>query len=41
MAAPFRAGKVDWIGLRPARRAAMVEVRAAELSPERGLVGDR
>ncbi len=32
-------GRVDWIGLRPARLAAMAEVESADLSPE-GLKGD-
>lgn len=33
-------GRLDWIGLRPARRAAMQAVQQAELT-EDGLVGDR
>ena len=35
-----RAGQVDWIGLRPERRAPMVVVDHAEIN-EAGLVGDR
>jgi len=35
-----RSGRVDWIGLRPERRAPMVEVEQAEIT-EAGLVGDR
>ena len=34
-----RSGRLDWIGLRPARRAAMTEADAADLSAA-GLVGD-
>ncbi|MEL6585380.1 MAG: MOSC domain-containing protein [Pseudomonadota bacterium] len=34
-----RAGQVDWIGLRPSRRADMVAVDRAHLAPD-GLVGD-
>ena len=41
IAAPVRPGTVEWIGLRPARRAAIVAVPAAELVAGRGLVGDR
>lgn len=40
-AAPIRPGALCWIGLRPARRAAMVAVDEAELDVEAGLVGDR
>jgi MOSC domain-containing protein YiiM len=39
--APVRAGVVEWIGLRPARRAAMVAVRETELVAGKGLAGDR
>lgn len=35
-----RPGRVDWIGLRPARRAAMRPVARAEIG-DSGLVGDR
>ncbi len=35
-----RDGRIDWIGLRPARRAAMQPVYRAEIT-ESGLVGDR
>ncbi len=41
IAAPVRPGRLVWIGLRPARRAPMVEVPAAELRPGEGLAGDR
>lgn len=33
-------GRLDWIGLRPARRAALRAVTTAELVIDRGLVGD-
>ena len=36
-----RAGRLDWIGLRPARGAPMREPDAAELADPHGLVGDR
>lgn len=39
--APMRPGRLDWIGLRPARRAPMRAVAAARLEPAHGLVGDR
>ncbi len=39
--APMRAGRVDWIGLRVARRGAIEAVEAAQLDPEQGVVGDR
>lgn len=39
--APIRPGRLVWIGLRPARRAPIVAVDAAELEPGRGLAGDR
>lgn len=39
--APLRPGRLVWIGLRPERRAAMVEVEQALLEPGRGLAGDR
>jgi MOSC domain-containing protein YiiM len=39
MARQVRTGRVDWIGLRPARRAAMVAVEGAEIGTD-GLVGD-
>lgn len=38
---PMRPGRVVWIGLRPARRAAMLSVERAELKTGFGLVGDR
>jgi MOSC domain-containing protein YiiM len=39
--APMRAGTLTWIGLRPERRAPVVEVAEAVLEPGRGLLGDR
>jgi MOSC domain-containing protein YiiM len=36
-----RAGRVDWIGLRPAKAAPMAEVDRVEAVAGRGLVGDR
>ena len=36
-----RAGRVQWIGLRPARAVAMREVEAVEAITGKGLVGDR
>jgi MOSC domain-containing protein YiiM len=36
-----RAGRVHWIGLRPAREVAMREVEAVEAITGKGLVGDR
>ncbi len=41
MATLPRGGKVEWIGLRPARDTAMVEVDAVEATPGAGLTGDR
>jgi len=41
MATLPRAGKVEWIGLRPARDVAMVPVDATEAVAGAGLVGDR
>jgi len=41
MAAPFRPGRVEWIGLRPARREPIVSVASVELLAGRGLAGDR
>jgi MOSC domain-containing protein YiiM len=40
-AAPMRPGRIEWIGLRPARRAAMVAVAAVQADSGRGLLGDR
>ncbi len=34
-------GFVEWIGLRPARRAAMLPVERVNVSPDIGLMGDR
>ncbi|WP_270936929.1 MOSC domain-containing protein [Falsiroseomonas oryzae] len=39
--APMRPGRLLWIGLRPARRAPVIEVEQALLEPGRGLRGDR
>jgi MOSC domain-containing protein YiiM len=39
--APMRPGELCWIGLRPARREAVVAVEQALLEAERGLRGDR
>ncbi len=36
-----RAGRVEWIGLRPGREMAMVEVEQAEATAGAGLTGDR
>lgn len=41
LSAPIRPGRIVWIGLRPARRAAMTSVEAAKASAAEGLVGDR
>lgn len=41
MATLPRAGKVEWIGLRPARDQAMVAARTVEAIAGAGLVGDR
>ncbi len=41
LAGPVRPGSVRWIGLRPARREAMVAVQSAALDPLTGVVGDR
>ncbi len=38
---PVRPGRVVWIGLRPARREAMQEADAIELTQGAGVVGDR
>ncbi len=38
---PVRPGRLVWIGLRPARREAMVAVAGARLDAGQGLVGDR
>jgi MOSC domain-containing protein YiiM len=34
-------GRLDWIGVRPERRAAMVELQSATLIAQRGIEGDR
>lgn len=34
-------GRVEWIGLRPARRATPLSVESAEARPGEGLIGDR
>jgi len=36
-----RPGRLEWIGLRPARRSPMLEPQTAELVEQRGLAGDR
>jgi MOSC domain-containing protein YiiM len=41
LGAPMRAGSVEWIGLRPARREPPVEVPAVLAEARRGLAGDR
>ena len=41
MDAPMRPGRIAWIGLRPARRAEIQVVDAAEAAIGTGLVGDR
>ena len=38
--APMRAGRVEWLGVRPARRAALVPVPAVQLDPAEGIHGD-
>ncbi|MGN6424682.1 MAG: MOSC domain-containing protein [Asticcacaulis sp.] len=39
--APMRPGRIAWIGVRPARRAAMQPRDEATLTPDNGLIGDR
>ena len=41
MNAPVRPGVIEWIGVRPERRAPMRVVEAAELDPAEGVIGDR
>lgn len=41
MSAPVRPGRVEWIGIRPDRRAEMRVLDAATLDAAQGLVGDR
>ena len=41
LAAPMRSGLLEWIGLRPARRAAMLTPETALLVAAEGIVGDR
>ena len=41
MTAQVRPGRVEWIGLRPARRADMDVVDEAQLDTTEGLIGDR
>ena len=36
-----RSGKLTWIGLRPARKQAMIHVNEAVADPNQGLIGDR
>jgi MOSC domain-containing protein YiiM len=38
---PMAPGRLDWIGLRPARRAPMLAAESARLAPGLGLEGDR
>lgn len=38
---PLRPGRIEWIGLRPARRAPMIPVTRAVVTVAEGLVGDR
>lgn len=40
LASPVREGAVSWIGLRPARRAPLIEVSTAELIAGQGVEGD-
>jgi MOSC domain-containing protein YiiM len=40
LSAPIRPGEVIWIGLRPARRQALLPVTHADLDPDAGLIGD-
>lgn len=40
MSAPMRPGRVVWLGLRPARHAAVVSVPRLVLDPATGVVGD-
>jgi MOSC domain-containing protein YiiM len=39
--APMRPGRIVWIGVRPARRAAMQPLTEAQLDADNGLIGDR
>ena len=41
LAAPMRPGRLTWIGLRPARRAAMLMPETALLVAAQGIAGDR
>jgi MOSC domain-containing protein YiiM len=41
MLSPVRPGRVEWIGIRPARREAMLTPDRIELNPNDGIVGDR
>lgn len=38
---PMRSGRLEWIGLRPARREPVIPVKAAELIAAQGIDGDR
>ena len=40
LAGPIRPGRVTWIGVRPARKAALVSLDAVEITREAGVVGD-
>lgn len=41
LAGPMRAGQLAWIGLRPARRATVIETASATLIAASGIEGDR
>lgn len=41
IASPMRPGRLEWIGLRPARRQPVIPVKAADLIAARGIDGDR
>ena len=40
LAGPIRPGRVTWIGVRPARKAALVSLDSVEITREIGVVGD-
>ena len=40
LAGPIRPGRVAWIGVRPARKAALVSLESVEITRENGLIGD-
>lgn len=41
LSGPMRPGRLVWIGLRPSRRAAVIEVQSARLTAGSGVEGDR